>query len=114
VAAGADNVRDPFNCVGRSDALETSALLIMAAHLTPAEAWAAVAGDARRAMGLPAGALEPAAPAEILAVAGTSLADAIARASEHRYVIHHGRCVARTEVHSELQPLSLVPAPAYP
>jgi cytosine deaminase len=115
VGAGADNVRDPFNCVGRSDALETAALLVMAAHLTPEEAWALVSDGARRAMGLPgATTLEPGAPAEILAVRGASLADAIARGSEHRTVIHAGRCVARTEVRSALaplpQPLSTVPA----
>jgi cytosine deaminase len=32
VAAGADNVRDPFNPVGRSDALETASLLVSAGH----------------------------------------------------------------------------------
>src|SRR4051794_41515560 len=38
VAAGADNVRDPFNPLGRCDPLETAMLLVTAAHLTPAEA----------------------------------------------------------------------------
>jgi cytosine deaminase len=113
VAAGADNVRDPFNCVGRSDALETAGLLVMAAHLTPEEAYALVSAGARAAMGLPAVALVPGAPAELLAVRGASLADAIARASEHRFVVHAGRCVARTEVSTALEPLSNVPAPAY-
>jgi cytosine deaminase len=106
LAAGADNVRDPFNCVGRSDALETAGLLIMAGHLTPAEAYAAVSDGARRAMGLPAVALEPGAPAEVLAVRGSSLVDAIARASEDRIVLHAGRCVARTRVDSEVRPMS--------
>ncbi|MCW2994038.1 MAG: hypothetical protein JWQ18_1533, partial [Conexibacter sp.] len=110
VAAGADNVRDPFNCVGRSDALETAALLVMAGHLLPEEAWELVSAGARAAMGLPAVALVDGAPAEILAVRGSSLADAIARASEHRFVIHAGRCVARTDVRTALVPLSNVPA----
>jgi len=110
VAAGADNVRDSFNCVGRSDALETAALLVMAGHLLPEEAWELVSAGARAAMGLPAVALVDGAPAEILAVRGTSLADAIARASEHRLVIHAGRCVARTDVRTALVPLSNVPA----
>ena len=35
VAAGADNVQDPFNLVGRSDPLETAALLVMAGHELP-------------------------------------------------------------------------------
>jgi cytosine deaminase len=105
LAAGADNVRDPFNCVGRSDALETAALLVMAAHLTPQEAWHAVSAGARKAMGLPELALEAGAPAELLAVRGSSLTDAIARASEHRIVVHRGRVVARTAVDSRLSPL---------
>jgi cytosine deaminase len=109
VAAGADNVRDPFNCVGRSDPLETAALLVMAAHLTPAEAWEAVSAGARKAMGLPPGRLEAGQPAEILAVRGADLADAVARASEHRIVVHAGRCVSRTQVTGALQPLPSTP-----
>jgi cytosine/creatinine deaminase len=109
VAGGGDNVRDPFNCVGRSDALETAALLVAAAHLTPEEAYTLVSAGARAAMGLPAVALAEGAPAEVLAVRGASLADAVARASEHRYVVHAGRCVARTEVSTALAPLSSVP-----
>jgi cytosine deaminase len=105
LAAGADNVRDPFNPVGRSDALETAALLVMAAHMTPHEAWEAVSSGARRAMGLPVVALQPGAPAEVLAARGSSLADVVARASEDRIVIHAGRCVSRTVVTGGLLPL---------
>jgi cytosine deaminase len=65
-------------------------------------------------MGLAVVALAAGAPAEILAVRGASLADAIARGSEHRIVIHAGRCVACTEVRTALEPLSTVPAPALP
>ncbi len=46
VAAGADNIRDPFNPLGRTDPLETASLLAAAAHLTPAQALAAVTADA--------------------------------------------------------------------
>ena len=38
VAAGADNLQDPFNPVGRGDPLETAGLMIMAAHLLPDDA----------------------------------------------------------------------------
>ena len=34
LAAGADNVRDPFNTMGRSDPFETAALMVMAGHQT--------------------------------------------------------------------------------
>ncbi|MEV4419316.1 amidohydrolase family protein [Patulibacter sp. NPDC049589] len=105
VAAGADNVRDPFNAVGRSDAMETAALLVMAAHLTPAEAWHAVSTAARAAIGLPATELQPGQPAEVLALRGTSLTDAMARASDERVVVHRGRVVASTVLTTVLRPL---------
>jgi len=53
VAAGGDNLQDPFNPVGRGDPLETAGLMIMAAHLLPDEALATVTTAARSAMGLP-------------------------------------------------------------
>jgi cytosine deaminase len=104
VAAGADNVRDPFCSMGRLDVLETAALLVMAAHLTPAEAWAACTSGARAALGLPAVTVAAGSPAELLAVEGASLADAMARAGERRIVIHQGRVVARTTVDRHLFP----------
>jgi cytosine deaminase len=110
LAAGADNVRDPFNPLGRSDPLETAALLVMAGHLSPAEAWHCVSAASRRAMGLPPVTLTPGAPAEILAVRGNSLTDALARAGEDRIVVHGGRCVARSVLTSELLPAPAVPA----
>lgn len=105
IAAGADNARDPFNAMGRCDPLETAALLVMAAHLTPHEAYERVSGAARAALGLEAVALREGAPAELLAVRGASLPDAMARASEHRHVVHRGRLVASTTVQSQLHPI---------
>ncbi|MGC5167377.1 amidohydrolase family protein [Luteimicrobium sp. DT211] len=96
VAAGADNVRDPFNPVGRGDALETASLLVTAGHLSPAEAYALVSDGARSVLGLPAAGPRPGARAELLAVRGASLADVVATASPDRVVIHRGRVVART------------------
>jgi cytosine deaminase len=102
VAGGADNVRDPFCSMGRLDALETAALLVMAAHLTPADAWTAVTDGARAALGLPAVSIAPGSPAEILAVEGASLSDAIAGAGQGRIVVHAGRVVGRTFVSRNL------------
>lgn len=53
VAAGADNLQDPFNPMGRGDPLETASLMVMSAHLLPDEALDTVTVLARRAMGLP-------------------------------------------------------------
>ena len=38
VAAGGDNLRDPFHPVGRGDALEVAALMVTCGHLDPAAA----------------------------------------------------------------------------
>ena len=98
VAAGADNVRDPFNSMGRSDPLETAALLVMAGHLLPDEAYEMVSNDGRTAMGLPAVTIEVGSPAELLAVLGTTVGDVIARADQQRMVWHRGQLVASTAV----------------
>ncbi|WP_158866267.1 amidohydrolase family protein [Leifsonia sp. AG29] len=97
VGAGADNVQDPFNPVGRSDALETASLLVTAGHLTLDEAYAAVSDGARSVMHLPPAGATPGARAEFLAVRAATLADAIANAPADRFVIHAGRLVAHSE-----------------
>ncbi|GAA2249273.1 amidohydrolase family protein [Herbiconiux moechotypicola] len=98
LGAGADNVRDPFNPVGRSDALETASLLVTAGHLTLDEAYTAVSDGARRVMSLPPAGVAVGAKAELLAVRGSNLSDVIANAPADRYVIHGGRLVAQSEV----------------
>lgn len=98
VAAGGDNVRDPFNPVGRSDALETASLLVSAAHLSVEEAYRAVSTGARRAMGLANGGVHVGAPAELLIARGESLAEVVAEGPAHRAVIHRGLLVALTQV----------------
>ena len=35
VAAGADNLQDPFNPLGRACPFETAALMVLTAHLSP-------------------------------------------------------------------------------
>jgi cytosine/creatinine deaminase len=100
VAGGGDNLRDPFNPVGRVDPLETASLLVTAGHLTPEEAYAAVSAGARAAMGLPEVRVAPGFPAELLAVQASSLAEAIAGGTD-RVVIHQGRMVSRTTVTRE-------------
>jgi cytosine deaminase len=100
VAGGGDNLRDPFNPVGRVDPLETASLLVTAGHLTPEEAYAAVSTGARAAMGLPEVQVAPGFPAELLAVRASSLGEAIAGGTS-RIVIHHGRIVSRTTVTRE-------------
>ncbi|MFC8731796.1 amidohydrolase family protein [Luteimicrobium sp. NPDC057192] len=110
VAAGADNVRDPFNPVGRGDALETASLVVTAGHLSPAEAYSLVSDGARDVLGLPAAGPRPGARAELLAVRGESLADVVAGASADRVVVHGGCVVARTTLTTTIAAAG-VPAP---
>jgi cytosine deaminase len=94
VAAGADNLQDPFNLVGRADPLETAALLVMAAHLTPVESFHAVSAASRAALGLLAVSVTPGSPAELMAVPrAATVREAMATAADRRVVIHRGRVV---------------------
>ncbi|MDQ1123687.1 amidohydrolase family protein [Microbacterium trichothecenolyticum] len=98
VAAGADNVRDPFNPVGRCDHLETASLLVSAGHLAPDDAVDAVTSGAREVMGLPFAGPVAGARADLVAVRAASLGETVAFASADRVVIHRGRLVSRTTV----------------
>lgn len=94
VAAGADNVQDPFNLVGRSDPLETAALLVMAGHVLPDDAYEMVSNNVRRAMGLPAITFKVGDPADFVAIDAPSIRGAIADAPADRMVFKAGRLVA--------------------
>jgi cytosine deaminase len=96
VAAGADNVQDPFNLVGRSDPLETAALLVMAGHVLPDEAYDMVSNDVRRTMGLAPVRFEVGDPADFVAIDAPSIRGAIADAPMNRKVFKAGRLVAGT------------------
>ena len=97
-AAGADNVRDPFNPLGSGDALETAMLLVVAGHLTIDEAVAAVSDAAREVMALPLAGARVGAQAEFVAIRGTSLPQVLSDAPADRMVIHRGNLVAVTSV----------------
>ncbi len=109
VAAGADNVRDPFNPVGRSCAFETASLLVTAGHLSPDDAWHLVSDGARSVMGLAPAGPKPGHQAELLAVRAQSLTEAIANGPADRMVIHAGALVARSELHTSIATSHPVP-----
>ncbi len=100
VAAGADNVQDPFNLVGRSDPLETAALMVMAAHQPPDTAYDMV--SKRAAIGLAPVTLRAGDPADVVAVDAPSVRGAIADAPANRRVFRRGREVASTSVRSAI------------
>ncbi len=102
LAAGADNLRDPFNPVGRADPFETTSLLVVAAHLRPDEALAAVTTGARTLLGLDDG------PGDWVRVPAHDLddplGDAIAGAADARIVLHRGRVVADSRIRPHRRP----------
>ncbi|MFE5540325.1 amidohydrolase family protein [Streptomyces sp. NPDC056519] len=102
VAGGGDNVADPFNPMGRADPLETASLLVTAAHLSVAEAWAAVSDAARRVLGLAPAGPAPGMVADLLAVRASGLAEAIGQATEDRMLFTAGRQVSKVTVRREL------------
>jgi cytosine deaminase len=94
LAAGADNVQDPFNLVGRSDPLETASLLVMAGHILPEQAYEMVSHNVREMMGLEPVTLIAGSPADLLVINAPSIRGAIADASGDRMVFRAGRLVA--------------------
>jgi cytosine deaminase len=99
VAAGGDNLQDPFHPLGHGDPLETAALLVTAGHQSPRQAYDAVSTAARTVLGLPPVALAEGSPADLLAVRATGLRAALAGAATvDRMVFRAGRKAARITV----------------
>jgi cytosine deaminase len=94
VAAGGDNVQDPFNPIGRCDPLETAALLVLAGHQLPDVAYSMVSNDAREVMGRPRVEMAVGDPADFVALPVASAREAIASATADRLVFKGGRLVA--------------------
>jgi len=95
VAVGADNVQDPFNPMGRSDALETASLLVMAAHQLPDAAVELVGNSGRDVLGVGRVDMKVGDPADLVAIAAPTVRSAMADAPRDRIVFHRGREVAR-------------------
>jgi cytosine/creatinine deaminase len=90
VAAGADNLQDPFNPMGRACPFETATLMVLVAHDLPAAAWNSVSADVRRVMGRTGGTIAPGQVADLLAVPAATLRQAIAESPTPRRVFRRG------------------------
>ncbi len=102
LCAGADNVQDPFNPVGRSDPLETAALMVMAGHRSAGDSVELVSARVRTHMGL-----APAGPfvggeADLVAIDADTLGQAVADAPPSRKVFRRGRLVAESRLETQL------------
>lgn len=105
LVAGADNAQDPFNFVGRNDPFETAALMVMAGHMLPTDAFSTITSSGRKAIGAPEVSLKVGQPADLLAVRAATTRQAIAEAPADRVVLKGGQVVASTTVKSELPAL---------
>lgn len=95
VAAGADNLQDPFNPVGRGDCLETAALMIMAGHVLPSDSYAMVSNAVRSIMGRPAAGTTVGDIADLVILPVATIREAIAFAPVGRIVIRSGKVVSQ-------------------
>ena len=91
VAAGADNLQDPFNPIGRGDPLESAALLILAAHQLPEDAFAAVSSTAKSVMGLSCSEIKIGGIADLMLTPVNSIREAIAAAAPRSMVMRRGK-----------------------
>lgn len=101
VAAGADNLQDPFNPVGRGDCLETAGLMILAGHVLPGDAYEMVSGSVRRLMGLPKAGTDVGQVADLVLLSATSVREGIAFTPSGRVVIRAGRIVVHASTAHE-------------
>jgi cytosine deaminase len=96
VAAGADNLQDPFNPVGRACPFETAGLMIMTSHLLPDDAWASVTDRAAVVTGASPASCAPGSPADLVAVRAATIREAIAFGSADRQVWRRGARIGET------------------
>ncbi len=96
VCAGADNLQDPFNPMGRGAPLETGSLMVMLAHLLPEQAMAAISANVRTALGLEPTSVTPGSRANLVAIPADTEREALAFGPAPRLVMHRGAIVATT------------------
>lgn len=101
LAAGGDNVQDPFNPLGNADMVDVVASLVLAGHLTPRTAWEIGSTGGRAVFGLPPAGGREGDVADVLLVRGDSTAGIVAERAPDRVVIRAGRVIATRRVHTD-------------
>ncbi len=90
VAAGADNLQDPFNLVGRADPLEIANLMMIAAHETAEQAVKMVTTHSHVAVHGTPSSLHVGDTANFVGIRATNLREAIAMGPPDRTVVYGG------------------------
>ena len=90
VAAGADNLQDPFNLIGRGDPLEIASLLMISAQATAPQALHMISTHAHHAVHGVTSSLSIGAPADFTAIPATNIRESIAMGPPDRIVVYGG------------------------
>ena len=90
VAAGADNLQDPFNLVGRGDPLEIASLLMISAHSTAYQAIQMVSSNSHKAVHGVTSSMAVGEPADFTAIPATNIRESIAMGPPDRIVVYGG------------------------
>ena len=90
VAAGADNLQDPFNLVGRGDPLEIASLLMVSAQVTAPQALQMISAHAHHAIHGVTSSLAVGEPADFTAIPATNIRESIAMGPPDRIVVYGG------------------------
>ena len=90
VAAGADNVQDPFNPMGRADPLETAALMVMASHQLPHDALQMITSYSSKVVHNRTTSIEVGQLANLVALPASNIREAIAMGPPDRFVVYGG------------------------
>jgi cytosine deaminase len=90
VAAGADNLQDPFNLVGRGDPLEIASLLMVSAHISTIRAIQMISSHAHHVVHGATSSLSVGEPATFVATLAANLRESIAMGPPDRIVVHGG------------------------
>jgi cytosine/creatinine deaminase len=94
VAAGADNVQDPFNPMGRADPLETASLMVLAAHQSPTDAVSMVTSAASKVVHNHESKIAVGEVANLVAIPATNVREAIAMGPPNRFVVYGGVAIS--------------------
>jgi cytosine/creatinine deaminase len=90
VAAGADNLQDPFNPMGRADPLETASLMVMVSHQTPQDALAMVTSAASQVVHNHPAVVAVGEKADLVALRASNVREVIAMGPPDRFVVYGG------------------------
>jgi cytosine deaminase len=90
VAAGADNIQDPFNPIGRADPLETASLMVLAAHQSPVDAIDMVSAAASQVVHNRHSVIAVGEFANLVAIPASNIREAIAMGPPDRFVVYGG------------------------